>query len=57
MHNNPNIPIGYTIEQMNTDKKRFGALNGDWAKRCIKCNGRFSGGFSLICPHCLNKEK
>jgi rRNA maturation endonuclease Nob1 len=46
----------YTYDQMKADKKAYGCLDGDWAKKCTKCNGRFTGSPSNLCPHCLNKQ-
>jgi len=43
----------YSYSQMQSDKKRYGALDGDWAKRCIQCDGRFVGE-SQYCPKCDN---
>ena len=39
-------------EKMREDKRRYGALDGDWARHCIKCGSRFAGFASLTCPDC-----
>ena len=40
------------IARMRSEKRRYGALDGDWAKHCIKCGGRYMGGNSSKCPKC-----
>jgi len=40
------------VARMRADKRRFGALDGDWARHCIKCGDRFAGYPSVRCPSC-----
>lgn len=47
----------YTHEQKMADKKRYGCLDGDNAKRCTSCGGRFTGSRASKCPHCNTSEK
>ena len=31
------------VARIRADKRRFGALDGDWARHCIDCGERFAG--------------
>jgi len=44
------------VARMRTDKRRFGALDGDWARRCIDCGERFAGYSSFRCPSCDDEK-
>lgn len=49
----------YTYEQKKADKKRYGCLDGDNAKRCsgVGCANRFTGSRASKCPVCNTSEK
>jgi len=44
-------PANYSPERMRADKRAYGALDGDFAKRCHQCNERFAGS-ATRCPRC-----
>jgi len=44
--------MNYTYEQKSIDKKVYGCLDGDNARRCSICGDRFTGSISLKCPYC-----
>jgi len=48
-------PYKGNVKRMQADKRAYGALDGDWAKRCIKCGARFTGT-GCKCLNCLSNR-
>jgi len=51
------VGLCYTAEHRTRDKRVYGALDGDFARKCPACGARFCGTDTRKCSRCENGER